>query len=120
MQDDPEKKSDTHESIKRGLSFVEQTSSSSMKLERSRTIANSGRFRSRGQKMEAMLGNNTKLNADLIPSAVTVDKSCVQQLQSATSSKDSIKPIINDLSQGRNKHHHGNGDKHKRNVEFII
>lgn len=117
MQDDPDKKSDTQESIKRGLSFVEQSSAPSLKLERSRTITHSGRFKTRGQKIEAMLGNGTKISADKIPSVVMVD---VSSVQSISSSKESVKPIINDLTQSRHKNNHGNGDKQKSNSEYRV
>ena len=99
MQDDPDKKVEAvHENIKRGLSFVEQSNNNTpTKIERSRTFANSGRFRTRGQKVEAMLLNNSpKITPDLIPSAVSIDKSSISS-SSILGNKDSPKPIVNDL-----------------------
>ncbi|CAC5417187.1 unnamed protein product [Mytilus coruscus] len=125
MQDDPDKNSEVvHESIKRGLSFVEQSNSNSMKVERSRTFVNSGRYRTRGQKIEAMLGNSTKINPDLIPTAVSVEKFSVHQIQpnaSAGTTKDSYKPILNDLPPTKNKHHNNSDirtcEKHPEKVQ---
>ncbi|XP_071156062.1 uncharacterized protein [Mytilus edulis] len=125
MQDDPDKTSEVvHESIKRGLSFVEQSNSNSIKVERSRTFVNSGRYRTRGQKIEAMLGNSTKINPDLIPTAVSVEKFSVHQIPpnaNVGSTKDSYKPILNDLPPTKHKHHN-NGDvrtcdKHPEKVQ---
>lgn len=125
MQDDPDKTSEVvHENIKRGLSFVEQSNSNSIKVERSRTFVNSGRYRTRGQKIEAMLGNSTKINPDLIPTAVSVEKFSVHQIPpnaNVGSTKDSYKPILNDLPPTKHKHHN-NGDvrtcdKHPEKVQ---
>ncbi|XP_052091160.1 uncharacterized protein LOC127728036 isoform X3 [Mytilus californianus] len=128
MQDDPDKNSEVvHESIKRGLSFVEQSNSNSMKVERSRTFVNSGRYRTRGQKIEAMLGNSTKINPDLIPTAVSVEKFSVHQIQpnaSAGTTKDSYKPILNDLPPTKHKHHNNSDirtcEKHPEKVQSSI
>ena len=108
MQDDPDKKTEVvHENLKRGLSFVEQSNNIPVKVERSRTFVNSGRYRTRGQKVEAMLMNSSpKVSADLIPNAVSIDRTSVLQTSSLGSTKEMFRPIVNDLP----KHKHSNND----------